>query len=88
MYIDNVDISNNDTNDFVFGNCQPGKESCRDCFLTLVKSIFGNGDNVINLSKEFTSLIHDEPNTVVVKYHFINETMNSRVVWFWARSEA
>ena len=39
---------------FTFGDCKPGKESCTECYLTLVKSLFRNGENVFNLSKVFT----------------------------------
>ena len=86
--VDNLDNANNDTNEFTFGDCQPGKESCRDCYLALVKTLLGNDDNVVNLSNTFTSPIRDEPNSVVVNYHFINDSMDHTVVWLWARSGA
>ena len=73
---------------FVFGECQPGKESCRDCYLELVKSLLGNGDNVFNLSYEFTPPLEDVPNSVIIKYHFVNETMHYTKRWFWAQSGA
>jgi hypothetical protein len=38
---------------FVFGGCEPDKESCRECYLTLVKSLFRNGTNVFNLMNVF-----------------------------------
>ena len=86
--VDKLDNSNSDTDEFTFGDCQPGKKSCRDCYLALVKALLGDDDNVVNLSKTFTSPIHDQPNSVIVNYHFINETVNDTVVWFWARSGA
>ena len=85
--IDNLDNSNS-SNEFIFSDCLPGQESCQECYLTLVKSLLGNDKNVVNLSKTFTSPIHDEPNSVVVKYHFINNSVDHIVTWFWARSGA
>ena len=86
--VDNLENTNNGTNEFTFGDCLPGQESCQECYLTLVKSLLGNDKNVLNLAKTFTSPIHDEPNSVVVKYHFINNSMDHVVTWFWARSGA
>ena len=83
-----VTVGNLDPPDFIFGECQPGKESCRDCYLELVKSLLGNGENVFNLSYEFTPPLEDVPNSVIIKYHFINETMHYTKRWFWAQSGA
>jgi hypothetical protein len=83
-----VTAGNADPPDFVFGECQPGKESCRDCYLELVKSLLGNGENVFNLSYEFTPPLEDVPNSVIIKYHFINETMHYTKRWYWAQSGA
>ena len=85
--VDNLDnsVANSSTDEFIFGECLPGQESCQECYLTLVKSLLGNDKNVVSLSKTFTSPIHDEPNSIVVKYHFINSSMDHVVTWFWAR---
>lgn len=76
--------------DFTFGACEPGKESCRECYLTLVKELFGNDGNVFNLSYVFTSPVRDEPSAVVVNYHFRfdNGTPDEVDTWFWAQSGA
>ena len=88
--VDSLDVlnSSNETGKFTFGRCQPGKESCRDCYLALVKELLGNDENVINLSLAFTAPVQDEPNSVIVTYNFINDTMHSKATWFWAQSGA
>lgn len=77
-----------DSDKFIFGKCQSGKESCRDCYLELVKSLLGNDENVFNLSYEFTPPLEDAPNSVIIKYHFVNETMHYTKRWYWAQSGA
>ena len=83
-----VHVSNteNDLNDgFTFGACQPGKESCQECYLTLVKSLLGDDQNVFSLSNVFTSPIKDEPSSVVVNYHFrFDDGTDEVYTWFWA----
>ena len=87
-----VHVSNteNDLNDgFTFGACQPGKESCQECYLTLVKSLLGDDQNVFSLSNVFTSPIKDEPSSVVVNYHFrFDDGTDEVYTWFWAQSGA
>ena len=76
--------------DFIFGACEPGKESCQECYLTLVKELLGNDGNVFNLSYMFTSPVRDEPSAVVVNYHFRfdNDTPDEVDTWFWAQTGA
>ena len=77
----------NANNNFIFGDCEPGKESCRDCYLTLVKSLFGNGANVLNLTDAFFPPNHNPPDSIIVTYHFGNESSSKNSsVWFWATS--
>ena len=77
-----------DKNEFTFGACQPGKESCRDCYLTLVKSLLGNDENVFNLSLVFTAADHDGPSFVIVNYRFqFNEEFSTTETWFWADTQ-
>ena len=75
---------------FTFGACEPGKESCQECYHTLVKELLGNDGNVFNLSYVFTSPVRDEPSIVVVNYHFRfdNGTPDKVYKWFWAQSGA
>ena len=88
VFMVRITAGNADPPHFVFGECQPGKDSCRDCYLKLVTSLLGNGDNVFNLSYEFTPPLEDVPNSVIIKYHFINETMHYTKRWYWAQSGA
>ena len=44
-----IDVSGG-RNDFTFGDCEPGKESCRDCYLTLAKSLLGIALNVFTIT--------------------------------------
>ena len=71
---------------FIFGDCEPGKEMCRDCYLTLVKSLLGNGANVLNLTDAFFPPNLNPPDSVIVTYHFHNESKENSSVWFWATS--
>ena len=80
-----VDIRGVDAEEnFVFGDCEPDKESCRDCYLTLVKSLFKNETNVFNLTRIFLPPIGNPPDSVIVTYQFYNETIDIKEVWFWA----
>ena len=72
--------------DFFFGRCEPGKESCRDCYVALVMSLFESDGNMFNLSQAFFPPTIDAPDSVIVEYHFKNETMHSAEHWFWATS--
>ena len=71
---------------FIFGDCEPGKEMCRDCYLTLVKSLLGNGANVLNLTDAFFPPNLNPPDSVIVTYHFHNKSKENSSVWFWATS--
>ena len=76
------------TSKFSFGACQPGEESCRDCYLTLVKSLLGNDGNVYNLSRVFTTGDFDEPSFVKVNYWFqFNNESSTKETWFWAKTQ-
>ena len=82
---------------FIFGDCEPLKESSRDCYLTLVKSLFKNGTNVFNLMNVFLPPNGNPPDSVIVTYQFYNESMDTgmpdiqrnksmdiKELWFWA----
>jgi hypothetical protein len=79
-----------------FGECQPDKASCRDCYIELVRAVLGRDDNVFNLSQVFTPPTFDQPNSVIVNYRFHNESCNESDAnescvneihtWFWAKS--
>ena len=68
---------------FTFGGCEPGKESCKDCYLTLVKSLFGNGTNMLNLMNAFFPPNYNPPDHLIVTYHFRNNTEYPISRWFW-----
>ena len=72
--------------DFIFGECQADKDGCQDCYLALIKSLLGNDGNVYNLSKAFFPPIIDPPDSVIVKYRFVNDTIDEIDTWFWATS--
>ena len=72
--------------DFFLGKCKPGKESCRDCFAELVRSLFEGNGNMFNLSQAFFPPTIETPDLVIIEYHFKNETMQSTEHWFWATS--
>ena len=77
-------------NEFTFSACQAGKETCQDCYLTLVQALLGNDENVFQLSRMFTTPDHDEPSFVIVNYHFHfddNAIEDEIHTWFWAQSK-
>ena len=87
LLVSAVDIRGADAEEnFVFGGCEPGNKSstCRDCYLTLVKSLFRNGTNVFNLMNVFLPPNGNPPDSVIVSYHFYNESMDIIKLWFWA----
>ena len=69
---------------FTIGSCKPGKENCTECYLTLVKSLLGNGDNMFNLMNVFTPPNSNPPEHVIVNYRFQNH--RGSYTWFWATS--
>lgn len=73
-----------DTSEFTFGACQPGRERCTECYLTLAKSLLGNDDNIFNLSSVFTTGDHDDPSFVIVNYQFQFENGSKDETWIWA----
>ena len=75
-----------DTDEFTFGACQPGRERCTECYLTLAKSLLGNDDNVFNLSSVFTAGSHDTPSFVIVTYQFQFENESKDETWIWAET--
>ena len=77
-----------DMDEFTFGACQPGKESCRDCYNALAKSLLDNDENVFNLSTAFTAGDLDDPSLVIVNYWFqFNEEPSRVETWLWANTQ-
>ena len=76
----------NVADNFTFGDCEPGKESCKECYLTLVKSLFKNGTNVLNLMNVFSPPTLNPPEHVIVTYLFHNHSRLDNKTWFWATS--
>lgn len=72
--------------DFIFSKCQANEDGCQDCYISLVKSLLGNDGNVFNLSRAFLPPIIDPPDSVIVNYRFVNDTMDEIDTWFWATS--
>ena len=73
-------------NNFVFGECSPGKDSCRDCYISLAQHLFQSDDNVFNLSAAFFPTGTNTPVFVVVRYHFQNASFERVQTWFWGAS--
>ena len=87
LLVSAVDIKGvNAEENFVFGDCERDEESCRDCYLTLVKLVFKNGNNVFNLMDVFLPPNNNPPDSVIVTYQFYNGTMDiiDEELWFWA----
>lgn len=72
--------------DVPFGACQPGKESCSECYLALKQSLLKRDDNVQSLSRAFFPSNASNPVFVTVTYNFGNNTNtnNSTEVWYWS----
>ena len=63
--------------DVVFGECEPKKASCRECYFGLVQAALGRDENVFNLSQAFTPPTFDQPSSAIVNYQFFNECSDS-----------
>ena len=88
-------ITVGDCQDVVFGECEPERASCRECYFGLVQAALGRDENVFNLSLTFTPPTFDHPSSVIVSYRFFNECndsndscVNEIHTWFWAESGA
>ena len=67
-----------------FGGCVAGKESCRDCYLTLKQELLKRDDNVFNLSRAFFPPELNPPEFVQVTYNFAdNGVTNETQTWYW-----
>ena len=72
--------------DVVFGDCVPGKQSCRDCYLTLKQELLKRDDNVFELSKAFFPPDTNPPEFVTITYHFKDDGLdytNESQTWYW-----
>ena len=79
-----TEIAAGNVADFIFSECQANEDGCQDCYISLVKSLLGNDGNVfINLSMAYFPPIVDPPNSVIVNYHFVNDSMDKIDTWFW-----
>ena len=76
------------TNNFVFGQCSPGKDSCHDCYISLAQHLFQSDENVFNLSETFFPVDTNTPVFVVVRYHFQNDSFTKTRKWFWGASSS
>ena len=77
--------------DFVFGGCKIGRDSCQECYQTLVKCLLGSDENVVNLSRAFYPPETNPAEFIAVTYQFGNETtgeLDGVETWFWATSGA
>ena len=82
-----------DSADFVVGGCKAGRESCQECYQTLVKCLLGSDENVVNLSRAFYPPETNPAEFVAVTYQYVNETtgvteLDGAETWFWAASGA
>lgn len=76
---------------FTFGACTAGKESCQECYQTLVECLLGSDENVVNLSTAFYPPDTNPAEFVAVTYQY--ESINVSEIeiagtetWFWAAS--
>ena len=69
-----------------FGECPPEKDNCQDCHLRLVANLLGNDENVFNLSRAFFPPNNNPAYSLIVNYHFYNDTIDEIHTWFWANS--
>lgn len=80
-----------DSADFTFGGCKAGRDSCQECYQTLVKCLLGSDENVVNLSRAFYPPQTNPAQFISVTYQYENETtgeVNGVETWFWASSGA
>ena len=80
-----------DSANFVFGDCKAGRDSCKECYQTLVKCLLGSDENVVNLSRAFYPPQTNPAEFIAVTYQYANETtdeLDGTETWFWAASGA
>ena len=80
-----------DSANFVFGGCKAGRESCQECYQTLVKCLLGSDENVVNLSRAFYPPQTNPAVFVAVTYQYASEStgeVDGVERWFWAASGA
>ena len=83
LLLANIHVFGNGT-DVTFGGCLPGKESCRDCYLTLKKELLSKDDNVYNLSLTFFPPDTNPPEFVNITYFFVdNGVTRETQTWYW-----
>ena len=78
-----------DSANFLFGDCKAGRDSCQECYQTLVKYLLGSDENVVNLSMAFYPPETNPSQFIAVTYQYENETtgeVNGTETWFWATS--
>ena len=74
---------------FVFGGCKAGRESCRECYQTLVESLLGSNENTVNLSMAFYPPQTNPAEFVSVTYQYVNQSTGDLAgveKWFWSVS--
>ena len=76
-----VDSLADDQQGPTFGACQPGHDSCSQCYLALKQSLLGRDDNIQQLSRAFYPWNASNPVFVTVTYNF--ENSNKSKVWYW-----
>ena len=72
------------SNDFTVGGCAPNKNSCSECYQTLVKSLLSSDGNMLRLSQAFFPKRNNSPVFVIVRYYFGDRSNNQAAVWFWS----
>lgn len=78
--------------DFTFGSCKPGKESCQECYQTLAMCLLGSDENIVNLSRAFYPPATNPAEFVAVTYRYENDSTEADAglvgseTWFWAGS--
>ena len=80
-----------DSAKFIFGDCKAGRDSCQECYKTVVKCLLGSDENVVNLSRAFYPPQTNPAEFIAVTYQYANETtgeVNETETWFWAASGA
>ena len=74
---------------FDFGGCKAGRESCQECYQTLVKSLLGSDENTVNLSIAFYPPQTNPAEFVSVTYQYVNQSTGDLAgveKWFWSVS--
>lgn len=73
-------LSSTNESDDQIAQCEKEHSNCTECYITLVKSLMYNDENVYNLQRVFLPPTKETPVFVIVNYNFSDA---GNKTWYW-----